>query len=42
MSFETDSQSGHYSLQSNLPMIETRRIGSDCADVGFCRIKGAD
>jgi hypothetical protein len=23
-------------------MIETRRIGSNCADVGFCRIKGAD
>ena len=23
-------------------MIETRRIGSNRADVGFCRIKGAD
>ena len=36
------AQSGHYSLQSNLPMIETRWIGSNCANVGFCRIKGAE
>jgi hypothetical protein len=23
-------------------MIKTRRVGTNCADVGFCRIKGAD
>jgi hypothetical protein len=34
-------QSGHYALQGKLPVIETRRIANNCADVGFCRINGA-